>query len=86
MATATIHEAESDLSRLIARVEAGEDIVIARDRDPVVRLVATTARSEPRRPGRLKSIPALPNYSFFFDPLPDDELRLWQGHGSGPMD
>lgn len=84
MATLTIHEAESDLSRLIARVEAGEDIVIARDRDPVVRLVATTARSEPRRPGRLKSIPALPN-SFFFDPLPDDELRLWEGHGSDPM-
>ena len=48
--------------------KAGEDIVIARGRDPVVRLVAMTAHAGPRRPGRLKGIPALPD-SFFFDPL-----------------
>lgn len=85
MTTVTIHEAESDLSRLIARVEAGEDIVIARGQDPVVRLVAMTAHVKPRMPGRLKGIPPLPD-SFFFDPLPEDELRLWEGHGPDPMD
>ena len=85
MTTVTIHEAETDLSRLIARVEAGEDIIIARGRDPVVRLVAMTIHAGPRRPGRLKGIPALPD-SFFFDPLPEEELRLWEGHGPDPMD
>ncbi len=85
MTTVTIYEAESDLSRLIARVEAGEDIVIARGQDPVVRLVAMTTRSEPRRGGWLKGIPPLPD-SFFFDPLPEEELRLWEGRGPDPMD
>lgn len=83
MTTVTIHEAESDLSRLIARVEADEDIVIARGPDPVVRLVAMTARSEPRKGGWLKGIPPLPD-AVFFDPLPEDELRLWEGHDPDP--
>ena len=34
-----IHEAKTNLSRLIARVEAGEEIVIARDEQPVAKLV-----------------------------------------------
>jgi antitoxin (DNA-binding transcriptional repressor) of toxin-antitoxin stability system len=84
MATVTIHEAKTHLSRLIARAEAGEEIVIARGKEPVVRLEALRA-AQPRRPGRLKGIPPLPD-SFFFDPLPEDELRLWEGHGPDPND
>ena len=38
MATVTIHEAKTQLSRLIARAERGEEIVIARGKEPVVRL------------------------------------------------
>jgi uncharacterized protein (DUF433 family) len=38
MATVKIHEAKTNLSRLIARVEAGEEIIIARDDKPVVRI------------------------------------------------
>jgi len=38
MATVKIHEAKTNLSRLIARVEAGEEIIIARDDKPVVRM------------------------------------------------
>jgi len=34
----TIHEAKTNLSRLIARAERGEEVVIARGRQPVVRL------------------------------------------------
>ena len=40
MATVKIHEAKTNLSKLIARVEAGEEIVIARDDKPVATLKA----------------------------------------------
>jgi prevent-host-death family protein len=82
MAVVTIHEAKTNLSKLIARAEGGEEIVIARGKDPVVRLEPVK-----RRPDRSKLAgimkgkwPALPD-SFFFDPLPEDELRLWEGYG-----
>ena len=38
MTTVNVGKAKSDLSRLIARAEAGEDVEIARDGVPVVRL------------------------------------------------
>jgi antitoxin (DNA-binding transcriptional repressor) of toxin-antitoxin stability system len=46
-----IHEAKTHLSRLVERVEAGEEVVIARAGRPVARLVRFTRRSGPRRPG-----------------------------------
>ena len=69
-----VGEAKTHLSDLIARAERGEDIVLARAGKPVVRL----APVEPRRP-RFGTMPwlALPD-SFFFDPLPEDELEAWE--------
>ena len=46
-----IHEATRHLSRLIERVEAGEEIVIARAGRPVARLVANRTSRQPRTPG-----------------------------------
>jgi prevent-host-death family protein len=46
-----IHAAKTHLSRLVERVEAGEEIVIARGGRPVARLVPLRARRGPRRPG-----------------------------------
>jgi prevent-host-death family protein len=46
-----IHEAKTHLSRLVDRVEAGEEVVIARAGRPVARLVRFTRRTSPRRPG-----------------------------------
>ena len=46
-----IHEAKTHLSRLVERVETGEEIVIARAGRPVARLVPFRARPEPRTPG-----------------------------------
>jgi prevent-host-death family protein len=46
-----IHEAKTHLSRLIERVEAGEEVVIARAGRPVARLVPFRTRVRPRRPG-----------------------------------
>ena len=78
MAVVTIHKAKTELSKLIARAEAGEDIVIARGKLPVVRLTPVAEHKQPKRkPGLLKGL-SIPN-SFFFDPLPEDELRLWEG-------
>ncbi len=46
-----IHEAKTHLSRLVERVEAGEEIVLARAGRPVARLVPYRTRSRPREPG-----------------------------------
>ena len=47
-----IHDAKTHLSRLVERVEAGEEIVIARAGRPVARLVPLQVRTKPRQPGR----------------------------------
>jgi prevent-host-death family protein len=80
MPIVTIHEAKTNLSKLIARAEAGEEIVIARGKEPVVKLIPVARRK--RRPGfgALKGKLNIPD-SFFFDPLPEDELQLWEGGG-----
>jgi len=49
-----IHEAKTHLSRLIERVEAGEEITLARAGRPVARLVPYPRRTSPRRPGLLR--------------------------------
>ena len=50
--TVNIHQARTHLSRLIGRVEAGEEIVIARAGRPVARLVPLRRTTRPRVPGR----------------------------------
>ena len=50
----SIHDAKTHFSRLIARVEAGEEIVVRRGATPVAKLVAYHAADTPRVPGRLK--------------------------------
>ena len=42
MPTFTIHAAKTNLSKLVARAEAGEEIVLARGKDPVVKIVPVT--------------------------------------------
>lgn len=83
MATFTIHQAKTNLSKLIARAEAGEEVVIARGNEPVVRLAPLTPKKRRRIPGALKGKLNLPD-EFFFDPLPEEELRAWEGEYEGP--
>lgn len=76
----TIHDAKTHLSKLIARVEAGEEIVLARGKTPVARLVPIQPVQKPKRElGWLKAKIDLDQG--FWDPLPDDELALWNGEG-----
>ena len=69
-----VYAAKSQLSRLIDRAAAGEDILIGRSGKPVVRLVPVEDAA-PRKPGLLKGV-AIPDA--LFESLPDDEQALWE--------
>lgn len=73
MVIVNVHQAKTHLSRLLERVAAGEEVVIARAGSPVARLVPIQ-REEPRNPGLVKGRVT----DAFFEPLPADELDAWQ--------
>jgi prevent-host-death family protein len=52
--TVNMHQAKTSLSRLVQRALAGEDVVIARNGEPLVRLVPVPKERERRVPGRSK--------------------------------
>lgn len=64
-----IHEAKSQLSRLIERAEAGEEIVIARAGRPVAKLVAYREDIRPRQGGQWRGLVRM---SDDFDDLPPE--------------
>jgi len=49
-----MHQAKSSLSRLVQRAVEGEEIVIARNGEPLVKLVPVPKERKPRVPGRYK--------------------------------
>ncbi|HZP17750.1 MAG TPA: type II toxin-antitoxin system Phd/YefM family antitoxin [Terriglobales bacterium] len=75
MKTVTIHKAKTNLSRLIEDACKGEEVVIARGKKPMVRLVPVSTAKGERKPGRLKGKFIVPPE--FFEPLPPEELELW---------
>lgn len=74
----TTHEAKTHLSRLLARVEAGEEVVIRRGSKPVARLVPLASKSNRVRPrvGTVTLGPARATADAF-RPMTDEELREW---------
>ena len=54
MDAVSIHEAKTHFSRLVARAEAGEEIVVRRGATPVAKIVAYRGGGEPRTPGALR--------------------------------
>jgi antitoxin (DNA-binding transcriptional repressor) of toxin-antitoxin stability system len=76
MKTVTIHSAKTNLSRLIEDACAGEDVVIARGKVPVVRIVPVKAAARGRKFGALKGRAKADEK--FFEPLPADELAAWE--------
>ena len=76
MPTVNVHDAKTNLSSLLQRVEAGEEITIARAGQPVAKLIPVT-RQKPRVPGLGKGTITI--HDSFFDPLPDDLLRAFEG-------
>ncbi len=69
-----VQDAKTQLSRLLKRVEAGEEIILARSGRPIARLVPIEA-AQPRKPGLLQGTVD----DAFFEELPEDELRAWEG-------
>jgi prevent-host-death family protein len=76
MKTVNIHEAKTQLSRLIAEVEAGEDVVLARGGKPVARLVRIGDAPAERRFGAMRGRARTDDA--FFEPLPETELAAWE--------
>jgi prevent-host-death family protein len=75
MQLVNVHAAKTHLSRLIERACAGEEIVIARNHEPAVRLVPVDAERPRRQRGALRGQVIVPDS--FFDPLPEEELEAW---------
>jgi prevent-host-death family protein len=69
-----VHEAKTQLSRLIAAAEKGEEVVIARDGRPAVRLVPCPPQESRRTPGTATVIIADD-----FDELPEDIAAAFRG-------
>jgi prevent-host-death family protein len=72
-----MHAAKSNLSKLIARAQAGEEIVIVNGKTPVARLTPIAPSTSKRKFGAYKGQLSVPDS--FFDPLPEDELKAWEG-------
>ncbi len=78
MNSVTIHKAKTELSKLIALVEAGEEVLILRRDKPVARLTAPEKAAPPKRqPGGFPELKNIPD-DLIFGPLSDEELDLWE--------
>ena len=92
---ATMHQAKTQLSKLVKLAIAGEEEILThgRKRIPAVKLVPVGAALPA---GEITSFPAFKDGKRpiglykgqfeigpeFFDPLPDEELALWEGNES----
>jgi len=70
-----VHDAKTHFSKLLDRAHAGEEIILAKAGKPYARLVPLEKPRVERRPGGLQA--NIPD-AFFFDPLPEEELRAWE--------
>ena len=77
METINVHSAKTHLSKLLARVAKGEEIVIAKAGKPVARLVPE------RPPAAAKRVPGIDKGKLWiaddFDVMSERELALWYG-------
>ncbi len=77
MTIVSVHEAKTHLSRLIEKVLAGEEVVIARNKEPVVRMIREAPPKKKPLLGALKGQVLIDDR--FFEPLPEEELKAWYG-------
>ena len=76
MTSVPIHKARAGLSKLVARACAGEEVVIARGKRPLVRLVPVDRPVPQRKFGALRGKVTVDDA--FFHSLPEDELAGWE--------
>ncbi len=70
-----VHEAKTHLSRLLEQAHAGQEIILAKAGKPYARLMPLASPAGRRQPGRLSG----KLNDAFFEPLPDEELKVWEG-------
>jgi prevent-host-death family protein len=76
MRSIKVHEAKTNLSKLIEQARRGEEVIIARGATPVVRLVPVGEVQGRRQPGALRGkLRVGPEFS---QPLPAGELSPWE--------
>ena len=76
-----LYEAKTQLSNLVERAAAGEEIIIAKAGRPKARLVPLATPRLPRRPGGAEG--KIWMADDFDDPLPDDIQAAFEGRGAG---
>ena len=85
MISATMFEAKTNLSELVKKAQAGETVIITsgREKTPVAKLLAI----EPVKKQRLGLLynPDFQLPADFFEPMSEDELRLWEGDADDPL-
>ena len=72
----TIHQAKTNLSRLLQKAARGEEVIISRGSKPVAKLVAIGEVEGRRKPGSWKE--KLRVGPEFFQPLPAEYLAAWE--------
>ncbi len=71
----TIHEAKTNLSKLIAKALRGEDIVIHKNHEPMVRLTVVRNTPPKRKFGAMKGV--VDASDAIFESLPAADLEAW---------
>ncbi len=77
MSKVNIHQAKTQLSRLVELAAGGEEIIIAKSGKPVARLVAYAPKGEVRRPGQMRG--KIRIKKDFDQPLPKTLLASFEG-------
>ena len=77
MMVVNVHEAKTHLSRILDRVAAGEEIIIAKAGKPVARLVPVAGARRPRTPGTHRG--KIRIAADFDAPLPGEILEAFEG-------
>ncbi len=72
-----VHQAKTHFSKLLARVQAGEEIIIAKAGRPIAKIVPIQPEKKPREPGTAKGkIWIAPDFD---EPLPEEILKAFEG-------
>jgi antitoxin (DNA-binding transcriptional repressor) of toxin-antitoxin stability system len=81
----TVHEAETQLSKLMERAERGEEVIIARGDKLAMRIEPVAAGNKPKRqPGGFEGQIVI--HDSFFEPMTEKELReIEEGHPGDPL-
>ena len=71
----TVHQAKTNLSKLLEEAEHGKEVIIARGKTPVAKLVAIGSAQKKRSPGAYKHLIKI--QPSFYEPMTKEELKDW---------